>query len=259
MTPVGAVDGRDEQLRRLRADWETLGAADPLWAVYVKDGARDGGWDVTEFLATGEREIADSWARHAEVVGSPPPADGTVLDFGCGVGRLGSALAARSRRVIGVDLSEPMLRTWPDVVPSAVRPRMQPVLSSSASIPLRDASIDLVYTSLVLQHMPAELAVGYLREFLRVLKPGGTAMVQVADRPDTSVKGRAFRFLPPGLYGWLQQRLLGYPAPMRMQQLTLDDVAATAAASGGRILADWEDTSYGGHWHYRRILISRAA
>jgi SAM-dependent methyltransferase len=259
VTPVGSVDGRDEQLRRLRADWETLGAADPLWAVYVKEGARDGGWDVSEFLATGEREVADSWARFEAAVGSPPPADAAVLDFGCGVGRLSSALAARTRLVIGVDLSEPMLRTWPEVVPDAVRARMQQVLSSSPSIPLRTGSVDLVYTSLVLQHMPAELAVGYLREFLRVIRPGGHALVQVAERPDSSVKGRAFRFLPPSLYGWLQQRLLGYPAPMRMQQLTLEDVASTATSSGGRVVADWEDSSYGGHWHYRRILISRDA
>jgi SAM-dependent methyltransferase len=256
---VGSVDERDEQLRRLRTDWETLGAADPLWAVYVKDGARDGGWDVSEFLATGEREIADSWSRYAGVVGGPPPPDAIVLDFGCGVGRLSAALAARSRFVVGIDLSEPMLRRWSDVVPSSVRSRMQAVLSSSRSIPLHDASVDLVYTSLVLQHMHADLAMGYLREFLRVLKPGGTALVQVADRPDTSVKGRAFRFLPPSVYGWLQRRLLGYPAPMRMQQLSLDDVAATVATSGGRVIAHWADTSYGGHWKYRRILIARDA
>ena len=81
MTDVDA----DEQLRRLRSDWETLGAADPLWAVYVKDGARGGGWDVTEFLATGEREVADSWDRVARLVGRAPSPDAVVLDFGCGV------------------------------------------------------------------------------------------------------------------------------------------------------------------------------
>jgi predicted SAM-dependent methyltransferase len=117
--------------------------------------------------------------------------------------------------------------------------------------------VDLVYTSLVLQHMPAELAVGYVREFMRVLRPGGTAMVQVADEPDTSLKGRAFRFLPAGLYGWLQQRVLGYPAPMRMQQLTLAQVTDVVSSAGGHVLGHWEDPSYGGHWHYRRILIGR--
>ena len=105
--------------------------------------------------------------------------------------------------------------------------------------------------------MPAELAIGYVAEFLRVLRPGGTALVQVAEEPDASVKGRVFRFLPPRLYGWLQRRVLGYPAPMRMQQLTLDQVATVVAASGGEVLDHWDDPSYGGHWLYRRILIRR--
>jgi ubiquinone/menaquinone biosynthesis C-methylase UbiE len=253
------VTAEDEQLRRLRADWEVLGAADPLWAVYVKDGVRGGGWDVSEFLATGSREIDESWEQHRRVTGHVPAADAVVLDFGCGVGRLSSAIAARTRHVVGIDISEPMLRTSRSVVPDEVRDRFSPVLSSSAALPLRDASVDLAYTSLVLQHMPAELAVGYIREFMRVLRPGGTAMVQVADEPDSSLKGRAFRFLPAGLYGWLQQRVLGYPAPMRMQQMTMEQVAGTVASAGGRVVEHWDDPSYGGHWHYRRILIARDA
>lgn len=251
------MSAEDDELRRLRADWETLGAADPLWAVYVKDGVRGDRWDVSEFLATGSREIDESWTQHARVTGQEPAADAVVLDFGCGVGRLSSALAARTRHVVGVDISEPMLRRSRDVVPAEVGSRFSPVLSSSAALPLQDATIDLVYTSLVLQHMPADLAMGYLAEFLRVLRPGGTALVQVADQPDTSIKGRAFRFLPPGLYGWLQRAVLGYPAPMRMQQLTLEQVTTVVAASGGEVLDDWDDPSYGGHWHYRRILIRR--
>ncbi len=253
------MTAEEEQLRQLRADWEVLGAADPLWAVYVKDGVRGGGWDVSEFLATGEREIADSWEQHRRVTGAEPPSDAVVLDFGCGVGRLSSAIAARTRRVVGIDISEPMLRTSRTVIPDDVRDRVSVVLSSSPALPLDDASVDLVYTSLVLQHMPAELAVGYIREFMRVLRPGGTAMVQVADEPDSSLKGKAFRFLPARLYGWLQRRVLGYPAAMRMQQLTLAQVSHAAASGGGRVLDDWADPSYGGHWHYRRILISRDA
>ena len=44
---------------------------------------------------------------------------------------------------------------------------------------------------------------------------------------------------------------------MRMQQLTLEQVASVVSASGGRVLDHWDDPSYGGHWHYRRILIRR--
>ena len=38
-------------------DWETLGREDPLWAVYVAPGTRDGGWELDDFLSTGRSEV----------------------------------------------------------------------------------------------------------------------------------------------------------------------------------------------------------
>ena len=42
-----------------------------------------------------------------------------------------------------------------------------------------DASFDLVYSNIVLQHMPPEAAKAYVSEFLRVLAPGGLAMFEI--------------------------------------------------------------------------------
>ena len=44
---------------------------------------------------------------------------------------------------------------------------------------LADGSVDLVYSSLVLQHLPPGYARRYLAEFARVLAPGGAAVFQV--------------------------------------------------------------------------------
>ena len=44
---------------------------------------------------------------------------------------------------------------------------------------IADGSADLVHSSVVLQHIPPELAEGYIREFLRVAKPGGGLIFQV--------------------------------------------------------------------------------
>jgi SAM-dependent methyltransferase len=244
-------------LTRLKSDWEQLGASDPLWAVYVTPQARHGGWDVEEFLGTGRREIDDSWRRFTDAVGGPPPPDGVVVDFGCGVGRLSAALAERSRFVVGIDISESMLGMAGQVIPTGLRERIALVASSSPHLPLGTNSVDLVYTSLVLQHMPSHLAVGYVREFMRVLKPGGYAMVQVAERPDASAKGIAFRLLPAWAYGAIQRTILGYPAPMRMEGLPLDVVRDAVASCGGQLIHHWGDPSYGGHWSYRRLLLRR--
>lgn len=255
-SPSGET-GRD--LRRLRADWETLGTADPLWAVYVTKEARGGGWDVSEFLATGRREVDESWRRAALVLGSDVPRAAVALDFGCGVGRLTTALTGRVGHVVGVDISESMLGHATRVIPDAARGRVSLIASSSLQLPIRDACVDLVYTSLVLQHMPAAFAVGYIQEFMRILRPGGLAFVQVAEAPDRSLKGRLFRYLPARVYGMLQRRVLRYPASMRMEALSLEQVRSAAASAGGRIVGDWEDPSYGGHWTYRRVLIRREA
>jgi SAM-dependent methyltransferase len=248
----------DDDLSRLRRDWETLGDEDPLWAVYVTPEAKGGRWDVQEFLETGRRELADSWARHRDAVGREPDPNGVALDFGAGAGRLSAALATRMRSVVGVELSASMVRTGRRVIPPELLARVAFVQSASPSLPLRTGSVDLVYTSLVLQHMPAPLAEAYVVDFLRVLSPGGTAMVQVAESPRWSAKGLAFRWLPPRAYGWAQQRLLGYPAPMRMEQTTLARLTTLVERVGGEVVAHWEDTSYGGHWTYRRGLIRRS-
>lgn len=248
-----------DDLRRLRSDWEMLGASDPLWAVYVTKSARHGGWDLEEFLDTGRREVRDSWSRFAEVTGDFPAEDSIVIDFGCGVGRLSTALAECTARVIGIDISEPMLQAARGVIPPELRDRICMIASSSAALPLADRTADLVYTSLVLQHMPAHLALGYVREFMRVLKPGGYAFVQVAEQPDSSLKGTAFRLLPAWAYGALQRILLGYPAPMRMEQLSRENVDTAADAAGGELVSHWADPSYGGHWSYRRLLLRRRA
>jgi SAM-dependent methyltransferase len=46
---------------------------------------------------------------------------------------------------------------------------------------LAEESFAFVYSNIVLQHMPRRLAVGYLREFVRVLEPGGVLVFGVQD------------------------------------------------------------------------------
>jgi SAM-dependent methyltransferase len=49
--------------------------------------------------------------------------------------------------------------------------------------PLDDASIDACVSVVVLQHVPREVTLGYVRELGRVLRPGGWAALQVSDDP----------------------------------------------------------------------------
>lgn len=259
-----AADGKLGRvtLRQLRDDWTRLGAEDPLWAVYVAPGTRGGRWDVERFFALGRAEVARAWAG-LEALGLNP-GRGRALDFGCGVGRLSAALAAYVDEVIGVDIAESMLAQARRLDRSRyqagdqARGRCRFVLNDATDLGfLDDGSIDVVYSSLVLQHMPARLAGGYLREFVRVLAPDGVAVFQVASRPTRSVKGLLFRFAPWPLLRWAQRRLLGYPAPMRMSPLRRADVERMLAGTGAAIVGEVPDETYGGHWHYTRYYVTR--
>lgn len=95
----------------------------------------------------------------------------TVLDAGCGTGlALGPLLRRYPRsRAVALDLSEGMLgharqrRRW--------RRTPFPVCADAADLPLSDASVDLVFSNLMLQWCNDLDTV--LREFRRVLRPGG--------------------------------------------------------------------------------------
>lgn len=237
-------------------DWERLARADPLWAVYVAPGTRHGGWDRGAFLETGRREVDRVVARARTAV----PGLGTdlALDFGCGVGRLSSALRRHFDHVVGIDASPTMLDTARSLLGADADLRF--VLTGARHLgAVRTASVDLAYSSLVLQHMPRPLAVAFLGELLRVTRPDGCVAVQVATRPDWSPRGLAARVLPAAVLGVVQRRLLDYPAPMRMTALRARTVVREVERCGGRVLAVEEDSSYGGHWRMVRWYLQPSA
>jgi len=90
-----------------------------------------------------------------------------VLEVGSGTGRLSIPLLERGVDLIGCDLSSHMLRRFQEKFPSARIAR-----ADAASLPFPNAQFDLVLTVHVLHLIPAWREV--LREFRRVLVPGGT-------------------------------------------------------------------------------------
>ena len=242
-------------LHQLQDDWTRLGAADPLWAVYVAPGTRGGHWDADAFFGLGRKEVENALGQLGSL--GLHPGRERALDFGCGVGRLSQALAEHVDKVIGLDIAPSMLATARELDRSGGRCEF--VLNQASDLAvIESGSMDIVYSSLVLQHIPKEMQSGYLREFVRVLRPGGVAIFQVASRPTWSFKGLVFRHAPWPLLRWAQRRLLRYPAPMRMSALSVKDVREAIAGTPGRLAASFEDDSYGGHWHYTRYYVTVA-
>ncbi|CAN5143232.1 hypothetical protein BH23GEM2_BH23GEM2_23480 [soil metagenome] len=219
---------------RLQDDWEHFGAHDPMWAVLTTGEDAGRRWDPEEFFASGRADVA-AWLQRLADAGGTPCRE-RALDFGCGVGRLSQALALHFDRVVGVDIARPMLA-------AAERhnrhgDRIQFVHNTRPDLTkFGDAEFDLVLSHIVLQHMPSRVAVGYLREFLRVLRPGGSLIFQV---PTARVQ-RRWRYALLSAFPTVTnayRRLRYGPSPHReMHLVPPHDVERTIHAGGGRILA----------------------
>ena len=165
---------------QLQQDWEGLAVDDPLWAVLTRPDCRGGQWDPTEFFATGTDEVADIIGRVRRL--RPRLWPGRALDFGCGVGRLTRPLADHFDEVVGVDIAPTMIdlaRRY-----HADRPACRFEVNQAEDLArFPDDTFDLVLSLIVLQHVPPATAVRYLREFCRVLAPGGVVVVQMPASP----------------------------------------------------------------------------
>jgi SAM-dependent methyltransferase len=100
-----------------------------------------------------------------------------ALEVGVGTGVVALGLTELGHRVIGVDLSGPML----DVARRRIGPTV--IQGDARRLPVRDAAFDQAYSVWVL-HVVGDVP-GVLREVARVLRPGGRYFVVPAqgDRP----------------------------------------------------------------------------
>ena len=134
--------------------------------------------------------------------------DMTVLDAGCGDGALSLLLLQQGFRVTAVDAAEGGLMRLRAALGAGaqsgeIRPdRADCCRASLDSLPLPDYSFDAVVSGEVLEHLPDDRAA--VREFHRVLKPGGLCFITVPANPklfglEDQWAGHLRRYTQPGL------------------------------------------------------------
>ena len=249
--------GSNAELERLRRTWLNLGEDDPLWAVLSRADKRGGRWDTAEFLATGRAEI-DAQLGFLAAHGLPQNRL-RALDFGCGAGRLTRALAGAFEHVTGMDVSPSMLgaarRLNADIGNADFVENRSVTLEGIA-----DASIDLVYSCITLQHIPSALALGYVAEFLRVMAPGGAAVFQFVSGPDRSWRGRVHAHVPNRWLNPLRRLVWRRRSVFEMHVLAEADVVALLARHADiHLLAANDDNVAGAGWLSRRWYLRRDA
>lgn len=95
-----------------------------------------------------------------------------VVEIGCGVGRVGRVLSPFVKEWIGCDVSANMLRLAGRRLLGLPNTRLVEI-SGYDLHPIADASVDMVYTTVVFMHLEEWDRYNYVLEAMRVLKPGG--------------------------------------------------------------------------------------
>lgn len=172
--------GRPAALDYVRRTYEDWGGEDPMYAVLTRHDRKGGRWDEEEFFALGREEIAGvmSYLDGLDI----DVRGGRFLDFGCGVGRLTQAMADHASRVTGVDIAESMVEAARSF--NRHGDRVEYVVNASPDLSLfDDETFDFVYSNITLQHVPPRFGRVYIREFFRVVRPGGCVLFQMRGGP----------------------------------------------------------------------------
>jgi SAM-dependent methyltransferase len=161
-------------LESSRKFWQTKAGENPYW--YVSSYGPYHNRNMDEFWASGVSIWNDIKAR----IGYRPKPTDSIVEIGCGVGRLTRAISNEVGRIQAFDISSKML----EVARQAGLSNVNFHLSNGDDLnALPDSSADLVLAYCVFQHLPSLDVLGkYISEMARVAKPGSICAFTLVPR-----------------------------------------------------------------------------
>ena len=121
-------------------------------------------------------EISFNKAKQVRIIGPTPGMK--ILDAGCGRGETALALAKAGATISGLDYAEAAVELTREAL--ADYPDSDIRVGSVTALPWPDNTFDRIQFSDVIEHLDPPQTIPALREFHRVLKPGGFALVHTA-------------------------------------------------------------------------------
>lgn len=151
----------------MKSDWNERARENAMY--YVVSAHKD--WDEDEFFASGGINVRDQiLADLDEICRGRDPNQMTMLEIGCGVGRMTMHLAKIFGRVEAVDVSGEMIARARENVADLDNVGLSETSGADLS-PFPDDHFDFCFSFIVFQHIPERDAViGYLKEAHRTLK-----------------------------------------------------------------------------------------
>lgn len=171
----------------MRRDWDNRARKDAFF--YIASWRQD--WNEESFFQSGEDDYQRLVSKVLDERGFSA-AGKSMLELGCGAGRMTRSFAQRFKTVFAFDISSEMLSRAQALQSQAGNVKW--ILGNGADLsPIPDHSVDFVFSYLVLQHLPQEqLVTKYIAEILRVLSGGGLCLFQFNGtvRANMNWKGR---------------------------------------------------------------------
>ena len=156
-------------------EWQAWGEKDPLFGVIPLEGREHDGanpWNDADFFETGRcdwSEIVQRWDKYGLNHES-------CLEIGCGAGRLTRHIAGDFQNVHGLDVAKGMI----EYARKHVGGNVNLYVGDGITLPVPDHSVTAIFSVIVFLHFDRyEQAASYFREMARVLRPGGTIMIQL--------------------------------------------------------------------------------
>lgn len=160
--------------------WEEWGRRDPYYGVITNPKFRRANLNdqaITEFFESGRRH-ADYVMKMIHTYIDPGFRPKSVVDFGCGAGRLVVPFARIAQHVVGLDVSQSMLNEAARNCAAFGLDKVQLLLSDD-DLSRLTGKYDLVHSFIVFQHIPPERGRVIFRRLLDFIAPGGIGAIHV--------------------------------------------------------------------------------
>ena len=190
-------------LRDSDKEWEQIGRRDPYYGVLSLDKFRTEQLDndsLEEFFTSG-RDHIDFVLETIRTSVAPGFSPSRALDFGCGVGRCTIPLTRVCASVVGVDVSDSMLR---EAAKNCAERSISDLTLVQSDDDLTGVSgpFDFIHSFLVFQHIPEKRGQKILIRLIELMSDNGVAAVQFVYHREDSAAIRIMGFLRKKLPLW---------------------------------------------------------
>lgn len=155
---------------------------------------------------------------------SPPLEGKTVLDIGCGFGRLSLLCALkRASRVVAIDLSEPLIQSLERTARILHLSNIETYIMDAENLNLESNQFDIIYCCEVIEHLPNPIKT--LHSMHSLLKPTGSLILSTPN--GLNMVGFKHSFLKLLHYDWTSPYGIGQPELRMFTPMTLRSLLST--------------------------------